>query len=1606
MPIRIDLSADREPVEVLAEDFELRRRNGERPAIREYQEAYPEFADEIADVFPAILTLHQINPNDSEFEVASEHEAPRLDHQELDHQTVGEYRILREIGRGGMGIVYEAEQPSLNRRVALKLLPERTASSGSRKARFAREARAIAKLHHTNIVPVYNVGADGDLLFYTMQYIRGDSLDNIISILRDSPIEGRKSSGQKGSRNSIIQPSPLAKNAPAPQPKQTSSETFSDPGQLARSTVDSSAAADIALSLCGPVISDFKIDHSPSRTLESERDTATMRLSDTHPVAQRSRREIKDFYLNAARIGAQAADAIEYAHSQGILHRDIKPANLLMDERGRVWLTDFGLARLDEEQGLTESGDIIGTLRYMAPEVFNGVNDARNDVYSLGLTLYELVTLTPAYGESERHQLIRQVMSGNIESVKKRRPDVPADLATIIEKATATIADNRYQTAEALRDDLRRFLEDQPILARQLSTAERLQRWRRREPRLASAVVAAVVATVIGFAGISYNWLAAAEARDDERAQKEAAFAAEVAAQKARISAEKAKLREMEARKEAEDAREVAEVKAYATQMALAQIAWNNDDIQHCLNLLQAARPKPGAVDQRQWEWHYLHRLCNSELWKARGHSGTQHIWSVDIDPKRNLVATGGGGNLHWENPGATKEPGEIILRDLETGREIDRLTGHTNEVRHVRLQPGGNLAIGLDVEGDGRLWDIDSKQEVASLPAKFRPYRFAEFSPDGSQIAVVSDNSRVCLFEADNIAEPKLIARHQSELHSLAFAPDGRQIATLDGIMGAGTRPQPTMRPTVWSIESGERLYELDADTDYVETHGMRNQIQWTPDGERIIAARDGGHISIWNVKTHQLERNLKMAGSNQVRSLKCSHDGRLVAFAGDHSIVSLIDITAGAVIQKVKGHLQAIRDFEFGPDDRRLLAADIGGDLKSWDITRPQSHLLARAQATATDQAFARDSRTLHVLTDGARLAIDVASGVVKTPIDVRPNPVHTMPRWPRGDAVISADETWVGLPVENGFVIVDQNDGSLHRRIDLGCWKVQAAAVDPEGQFLALCTARYNAYGMDPPKQQSVGIQFYDARDFSLLREVSLPHELAQSAGAAFCRFNPDGSLLASTWNCADSCEVVLADPLSGEVVDRIKVHNAGDDSHLVTEVAFHPTRQEVATLDLATNSLHVWSLKKTADTNAWMHQQRFRVSVIPGALSLDYCPVGERIAVANMPNRVQLLDARSGQDVIILHSQEQQGTTGNNPRVRFSPDGLKLASFCQGRHQTAIWNATVASSSTYAQTSHRRGKGHHQRIAAQTPGVGDFATEFHLERLVRDVESPEARAAAREFHLGIKARYASRDNRACAEHLERSFKHLPHWIIAAKSAVRYQQIGDEESALRMSRAAVKACALPSPDLFSSFEGAGTMLQADEHRIFSLVLVNLMRNSNPDDFQSAAEEFYGQLDPQSSVHAAIASQGVFASDDLPDFDWTTALSTVQQPGQLSDPSERLPQPAYLCLLARLQYLDGHYDSAIELLDRVITPNTTYKPRTRVGKGEAAVSLPLFRVEARLLKSLVQTAQGSHAAASAEIAAASDAFSVLATKEPRQSQAVITRREFVRILLKRLKD
>jgi hypothetical protein len=191
------------------------------------------------------------------------------------------------------------------------------------------------------------------------------------------------------------------------------------------------------------------------------------------------------FYRSVAEIGRQTAHGLTYAHSRGIVHRDIKPSNLLLDTAGVVWITDFGLAK-DADDGLTATGDILGTLRYIAPERFRGEGDARADVYALGLTLYELVTLGAAYEVNDRLRLIERIKNEEPTRPRDIAPRIPRDLETIILKAIEKDPGARYQTAEDMGEDLRRFLADEPIRARQVSAAERYWRWARRNPVIAA----------------------------------------------------------------------------------------------------------------------------------------------------------------------------------------------------------------------------------------------------------------------------------------------------------------------------------------------------------------------------------------------------------------------------------------------------------------------------------------------------------------------------------------------------------------------------------------------------------------------------------------------------------------------------------------------------------------------------------------------------------------------------------------------------------------------------------------------------------------------------------------------------------------------------------------------------------------------------------------------------------------------------------------------------------------------------------------------------------------------------------------------------------------
>ena len=349
---------------------------------------------------------------------------------------LGEFRLLREIGRGGMGIVYEAEQLSLQRRVALKVLPFAAAIDAKHVLRFKNEALAAAMLNHAHIVPVYSVGNERGVHFYSMQLVEGQSLAALIAELRDHSAD----------------------------PMRPAVELIS---------------TDAALASHDETDAQFRRDLS---TQHSKRDDR--------------------FFRTAARLMLQAAEALQHAHEFGIVHRDIKPANLMVDLNGQLRITDFGLAQIRSEVGLTRTGDTPGTLRYMSPEQAAGrraIVDHRTDVYSLGATFYELLTLSPIFEGHDVQELLAQIFDVQPQPLRKLDKSIPVELETIILKATNKSPDDRYRTAGDLASDLRRYLDNQPILARPPSLIDRARKWARRHP---SAVIAGMTVMLV-VSGIS-----------------------------------------------------------------------------------------------------------------------------------------------------------------------------------------------------------------------------------------------------------------------------------------------------------------------------------------------------------------------------------------------------------------------------------------------------------------------------------------------------------------------------------------------------------------------------------------------------------------------------------------------------------------------------------------------------------------------------------------------------------------------------------------------------------------------------------------------------------------------------------------------------------------------------------------------------------------------------------------------------------------------------------------------------------------------------------------------------------------------------------------------
>lgn len=443
------LKSNSELVSKLANEYLERRRRGEKPDVAEYAERYPEFAAEIRDVFPMLQIIEE--------DAAEKELSGQL--QDLKLERLGDFVIEREIGRGGMGVVYEAMQESLNRQVALKVCPLTTGMSETHRERFRRESRAAAKLHHTNIVPIFGVGEQQSLMYFAMQLIDGVSLVELIEDIRQIQASVPESSDSLGKSSAKI----------------LGSSSGSSPNP---------------------------------------------------------------YWKNIAQLMVQVAGALEHAHSHGVNHRDIKPGNIMLDEAGHIWILDFGLSKSTSEADLTTDGELVGTLRYMAPEQMNGKADSRADLYSLGLVLYELLTLVPAFPQEHRGELLEAISNQQPQRPRSVERRIPRDLETIVLKLIEKNPQHRYGSADELTQDLNSFIRGEPIRARRANPIERMAKWSRRQPVIASLCAALLLTLTLSLSLVTWKWRDEVKARETAVQKQTEANAATKAETEAKALAE------------------------------------------------------------------------------------------------------------------------------------------------------------------------------------------------------------------------------------------------------------------------------------------------------------------------------------------------------------------------------------------------------------------------------------------------------------------------------------------------------------------------------------------------------------------------------------------------------------------------------------------------------------------------------------------------------------------------------------------------------------------------------------------------------------------------------------------------------------------------------------------------------------------------------------------------------------------------------------------------------------------------------------------------------------------------------------------------------------
>ena len=1192
----------------LAEEFLARYRKGERPPLRDYIKRHPELAAEIKEIFPAMAMLENIAITEG----TSGSTSSGLRRAPVGFgpppRQLGDYRIIRQVGQGGMGVVFEAEQVSLGRHVALKVLPHNALVDAKTRKRFEREARAAAKLHHTNIVPVFGVGEQDGLPYYAMQFIQGMGLNAVIKELAQLGPGGKSPAvatfAKRPEVSAIAQSLVTGEYHPAADETVDAATLHHAQASVAVCFGDSSAASS-SVSLPGQSGS---VSSGKSRKLT--------------------------FWQSVARIGLQVADALEYAHQHGIVHRDIKPSNLLLDLAGTVWVTDFGLAKADDQQDLTHTGDVLGTIRYMPPEAFEAKVDARGDIYSIGLTLYELLALEPAFADKDRNQVIKQVTTMEPTPLDRLRPDVPRDLVTIVHKAIRKEPSRRYQTAGAMAADLQRFLDDQPILARRSSAAERAWRWCRRNPAVAG-LLGAVAMLLVGVATVST--IAAfhiSGARDEAtRSAREALQAKESESAQRKLAEEKAKesrqglvrlhvangerlldegdllgalpwLTEAlhldvddKPRQEAHRTR-LATVLAQAPR--LAHLWHHEQEVEHAAFSLDGLRVVTASKDHTASIWD---AVTGEAITPPLRHGHI--VWKAAFSPDGRRVVT-------------ASHDGTARMWDASSGQTVGHAMPHSGPVEDVSFSSDGRRIVTGSTDGTARVWDAVTGEPVTPFLKHASWLYSVSFSFDGHQVVTASNDNTARVWDAATGQPIGPPLEHAAAVKSAAFSPNGRLVVTASDDRTARLWDAATGQPVGSPLKHGDRVIRA----------------VFSPDGRYVSTGSFDRTARVWEVATcRPVAPGLKH--HNSVRYASFSPDGRYVVTASNDHTARVWEVATGEPATPPLRHNFLVTSAFFSPDGRRVVTASGDRTSRVWELAvRGEAPLTLRHGDNAQCAAFSPDSRLLVTASDDgtARVWSVITGQPVGAPLQHK-DKVYYACFSPDGGRVVtgSKDRTARIWEVATGREVIPplQHAGS-----------VVQAVLSPDGnRVLTACRSGRTA-------------QVWDAHTGAPL---GAPMEHKGSLFGA--SFSSDGRRVITA---SDDGTARVWDAATGAAVTRPLLHQGP-----VEEASFSPDGRWVVTAS-ADSTGRVWDAE-TGDpiTKPLRHGA--------GAAYASFSHDGRRVVIGSRQGIARVWDATSGEPAL---PQLKNGM--GLIRARFSPDGRWIVTGGSGDYAARLWDAVTGES----------------------------------------------------------------------------------------------------------------------------------------------------------------------------------------------------------------------------------------------------------------------------------------------------------------------------------------